>query len=389
MFATDRRGVWTPAQPTRPIRLTRRTLLRAMAVAGVGVVLSACGDDGLEPFATPAPTDASNADGLTDESSISPGSQDTTSADASADQPQTAVASATTGDQPAFDLPEPLVYLIPSPVTQGQTVLLLIEAPGAEVATMSWQGQMYSLLRQDDRFLGFFGIDANAQVGPQALGVSVWGPRGQQLLWQETVIEVLPAEWTVDDIQIDGPNAALLDPAIRQEDVTARLPHQTGLTPRLHWLGVFDPPADGAITALYGEQRSFNGGPISEYHTGIDFAGETGAPVRSANAGIVSWAGRTRRRGNGLIVDHGAGVFSGYYHLSEVLESSGVVVEQGDLIGRIGATGLATGPHLHWEVVVRGVTVNPLPWLRSLEFPDPHQELSPSSALNGANLAHG
>lgn len=361
---------------TGPTRLSRRTVLCAIAVAGAGVLLTTCGGDDLEPFAPPAaklPQDDT-------ETSVAEQIQEQASA--------TDTPAATESElEPAPALPEPRVYLIPSPAAQGQTVLLLIEAPGAEVATMSWQGQLFSLLRNENRFLGFFGIDANASVGPRALGVSVWGPNGDQLLWQETVIEILASDWTVDDIQIDGPNAALLDPSIREADESARQRFQTALTPRLHWLGVFDPPTDGAITALYGEQRSFNGGPIAEYHTGIDFGGETGSIVRAANAGIVSWAGRTQRRGNGLIVDHGAGVFSGYYHLSEVLETAGVVVEQGDVIGRMGATGLATGPHLHWEVVVRGVTVNPLPWLRLLEFPDPHQELNPSQALKTTNLA--
>ena len=287
------------------------------------------------------------------------------------------------------DPPEPLVYVIPSPASQGETVLVLIEAPGGDVASMSWQGQTLTLLRNGDRFFGFLGIDAQSPIGPQSLGIAVTGSRGQQLLWQETIIEVTRVEWTVDDIQIDGPNAALLEPAIREADHTQRSPFQSTLTPQLHWLGVFDPPAEGLITALYGEQRSFNGGPISEYHTGIDFGGETGSAITAANSGIVSWVGRTRRRGNGVIIDHGAGVFSGYYHLSEVLQTPGVVVDQGDLIARMGATGLATGPHLHWEVVVRGVTVNPLPWLRLLEFPDPAQELNPANAITATNLARG
>ena len=361
-----------------PIRLSRRTVLRAMVGVGAGVLLSACGGDDLDPFAVnrqPAP---------------SPDDDQTAQTQQQAEQ-QTQQTASQTSEQPApiIELPEPLVYVIPSPVSQGQTVLLLIEAPGAQAASMSWQGQTFSLLRNEDRFFGFFGIDANALVGPQSLGVAVWGPHGEQLLWQETVIEISAVEWTVDNIQIDGPNAALLQPAIRREDESTRLPFQTTLTPQLHWLGVFDPPADGQITALYGEQRSFNGGPIEEYHTGIDFGGETGSAVSAANSGIVSWAGRTRRRGNGIIVDHGAGVFSGYYHLSEVLQNAGAVVEQGDLIARMGATGLATGPHLHWEVVVRGVTVNPLPWLRLLEFPDPHQDLNPANALTSTNLAQG
>ena len=154
----------------------------------------------------------------------------------------------------AADLAEPLVYLMPSPASQGETVLLLIEAPGAAAASMSWQGQIFSLLRFEDRFVGFFGIDANAQVGPQSLGVAVWGPRGEQILRQETVIQISAFDWTIDDIQIDGPNAALLEPGIRESDESQRLPFQSQLTPQLHWLGFFDPPAEGQITALYGEQ---------------------------------------------------------------------------------------------------------------------------------------
>jgi hypothetical protein len=354
-------------------------VLRAFVGVGAGVLLTACGGDDLDPFAAnrqPTPPPSSDRDG----------SNQPAEEQAVVDQ---TVSQASAEVEPAVELPDPLVYVIPSPVSQGQTVLLVIEAPGAETASMWWQGQTFSLLWSEGRFLGFFGIDANAPAGPQSLGVSVWGPNGEQLLRQETVIEITAVEWTVDNIQIDGPNSALLQPSIRQEDETTRLPHQTGLTPQLHWLGVFDPPSDGQITALYGEQRSFNGGPIDEYHTGIDFGGETGSSVTAANSGVVSWAGRTRRRGNGIIVDHGAGVFSGYYHLSEVLQTAGTVVAQGDMIARMGATGLATGPHLHWEVVVRGVTVNPLPWLRLLEFPDPHQELDPANALSSTNLASG
>lgn len=365
--------------PNYPLRLSRRTVLRALVGAGAGLLLTACGGDDLDPFAA-------------DRQPTPPPSGDQDQVQQSQPQPtqsQQSVSQAPGQADPAIELPLPLVYVIPSPAAQGQTVLVLIEAPGAREASLSWQGQAFSLLKSEDRFLGFFGIDANSPVGPQSLGIAVWGPRGEQLLWQETVIEIESVEWTIDNIQIDGPNAALLQPAIRQADETTRLPFQSRLTPQLHWLGVFDPPSEGQITALYGEQRSFNGGPIEEYHTGIDFGGETGSSVTAANSGIVSWAGRTRRRGNGIIVDHGAGVFTGYYHLSEVLQTAGMVVEQGDLIARMGATGLATGPHLHWEVVVRGITVNPLPWLRLLDFPDPFQELNPTNALTSTNLAKG
>ncbi|MCY3567145.1 MAG: peptidoglycan DD-metalloendopeptidase family protein [Chloroflexi bacterium] len=363
---------------TGPLRLSRRTVLRAFVGAGAGVLLSACGGDDFDPFAETRPAATAPPVEVDEQATVQPSDQSS---------PEQAVDSARQEAAAPVVLPEPLVYILPSPVSQGETVLVVVEAPGAVSASLWWQGQSLSLLQREDRFVGFFGIDANAQVGPRALGIGVWGPDGEQLLWQETVIEVVAFDWTVDDIRIDGPNAALLDPSVRRADEDARHPHQIGQSRQLHWLGVFDPPSDGQITALYGEQRSFNGGPITEYHTGIDFGGETGSAIRAANSGIVSWAGRTRRRGNGIIVDHGAGVFSGYYHLSEVLRTPGTVVEQGTLIGRMGATGLATGPHLHWEVVVRGVTVNPLPWLRLLEFPDPFQDLNPINALDSTNLA--
>ena len=363
-----------------------------MIAGGCGALLTACGGDDFDPFA--ASGDSASRETVPPPSATAPDapeSQSVTRVPAGTDAQAQAQAQSQVASQQiqtaAEPLPAPLVYLIPSPAQQGHAVMVLIHAPGADNAAVSWLGETFSLIREEDRFMGFFGIDANAPPGPQALGVAVWAPNDQQLLWQETLIEIEAVEWTTDDIQIDGANTALLDPAIRAADHTARLPYQTGLTQQRHWLGVFDPPAEGAITALYGEQRSFNGGPIIEYHTGIDFGGESGTAIMAANSGIVSWAGRTARRGNGLIIDHGAGVFSGYYHLSEVLQTTGNVVEQGALIARMGATGLATGPHLHWEVVVRGVTVNPLPWLRILEYPDPHQELNPVDAIAATNLA--
>lgn len=389
------RGLASPDGAPRVVRIgrpwSRRAVLRAMIAGGCGALLTACGGDDFDPFAASRETAPPPNTTAPAEAEPQSAAQAAPAAEAPAQQ-QAESAAQTSQAQAAAELPplpQPLVYVIPSPARQGHAVLILVHAPGAERAAIAWLGETFSLIREDDRFMGFIGIDANAPPGPQALSVAVWAPNGQQLLWQETLIEIDAEQWTTDDIQIDPSNAALLDPAVRATDHQVRLPYQTGLTPQRHWLGVFDPPSEGGITALYGEQRSFNGGPITEYHTGIDFGGESGSPVTAANSGIVSWAGRTERRGNGLIIDHGAGVFSGYYHLSEVLQTAGAVVEQGSLIARMGATGLATGPHLHWEVVVRGITVNPLPWLRNLEFPDPNQELNPANAITATNLAAG
>ena len=367
--------------------ITRRRLLGGAAAAGISALLAACGGtEELDPFAPAA----------------QPEPEQSPPQETAAQQEPPAAAQAASGQQaPAAQaeppaqvqqaapaLPTPRVYVVPQPLTQGQALLVLVDAPGAGSAAVTWETESFALLRENDRFFGFIGVDAVASPGPAALGVGVWDPDWNQLLWMSAFIEIQQVEWTSDDIQVDAANIALLDPAVREFDRELRRPFQTELTSARHWRGVFDPPVpDGEITALYGELRSFNGGPITDYHSGIDYGGPTGSPVIAPNEGVVSWAGRTDRRGNGLIIDHGAGVYSGYYHLSEAIAEQGRRVARGQTIGLIGATGLATGPHLHWEVVVRGVTVDPIPWIRAREVPDPLAEPDPATELRGANLA--
>ena len=378
--------------------ISRRAMLRALGGAGAGLLLAACGQQGLDPFADqlpneepppPPPAQQEQQQATAQEGAEAPAQQEQAAqAVEQAEQEQSEQqAQQAQQTEPAAVLPAPLVYVTPRPTPQGNAVLIIVDSPGARNAAISWEGEAYPLLPEGDRFFGFIGIDALTPPGPVALAVAVWGPRGELLLWQETTLDIEAVDWPTEYLQIDGPNAALLAPEVESADLSARAPHQRFATPARHWTGIFDPPNDGQISAGYGALRSFNGGPISDYHRGIDYAGPIGAPITAPGSGIVSWTGRTERRGNGMIIDHGAGVFTGYYHLSEVLLEAGAVAERGAPIGRMGSTGLATGPHLHWEVVVRGVTVNPTPWLRLLEAPDPAQELDPVNAITATNLA--
>lgn len=122
------------------------------------------------------------------------------------------------------------------------------------------------------------------------------------------------------------------------------------------WLidGPFETPRPFDVTAEYGQKRVFNG-ELQSRHTGLDLRGQVGEPVLAAGRGRVVLAGDFYYSGNGVFVDHGLGVHTGYFHLSEILVSEGDMVETGDLIGRAGATGRVTGPHLHWSLWVGGV----------------------------------
>ncbi len=128
----------------------------------------------------------------------------------------------------------------------------------------------------------------------------------------------------------------------RRAAEVSRAAHET---PRL-WSGSFARPRPGRITSGFGRARVFNGS-VQSRHMGLDFAGTVGAPVRAVNRGVVRIVDDFYLGGNVVYIDHGAGLVTAYLHLSETLVSVGDTVQRGSLIGRVGATGRVTGPHLH------------------------------------------
>jgi len=141
------------------------------------------------------------------------------------------------------------------------------------------------------------------------------------------------------------PDSALqrrLDDEARRAAAVARAAHDT---PRL-WSGTFARPRPGRVTSGFGRARVFNGS-VQSRHMGTDFAGAVGAPVRAVNRGVVRLVDEFYLGGNVVYVDHGAGLVTAYLHLSQTSVAVGDTVERGAIIGRVGATGRVTGPHLH------------------------------------------
>lgn len=128
-------------------------------------------------------------------------------------------------------------------------------------------------------------------------------------------------------------------------------------TPQM-WTEPFVNPRASSITSRFGSGRVFNG-TLSSRHLGVDFSGAVGTPVRAANRGVVAVVDEFFLAGNVIYIDHGAGVATGYFHLSRALVAAGDTVEKGQRIGLVGATGRVTGPHLHWSARYGAVTVNP------------------------------
>lgn len=122
--------------------------------------------------------------------------------------------------------------------------------------------------------------------------------------------------------------------------------------------GEFDWPRRAPTSGRYGDQRVLNG-KVASVHYGLDITGPRGAPVAAANDGQVVVTRDAYLSGNTVIVWHGAGLFTAYFHLDRVLVREGQRVKKGETVGELGATGRATGPHLHWGVKVGGLYVDP------------------------------
>jgi murein DD-endopeptidase MepM/ murein hydrolase activator NlpD len=161
---------------------------------------------------------------------------------------------------------------------------------------------------------------------------------------------------TVDEKFVSPPAAALA--RIQKESDRVRAIFEA-LSPRRYWDGAFLLPVPGAVISEFGKRSVYNGQPRSP-HAGTDFVGATGTPIKAPNAGKVVLVANLYYSGNTVIIDHGMGLYSYFGHMSAFSVHEGDQVSTGDLVGKVGATGLVTGPHLHWSVRLAGTRVDPL-----------------------------
>jgi len=205
------------------------------------------------------------------------------------------------------------------------------------------------------------GIDFYAAEGAYPVRVTATDDLGRQAS-QTITVSVVAASYPVEQVQLAPGRGALLAPDIVKAERERIEPVYAQVEPAVLWTGTFTRPITTTITSQFGVRRAYNGGPPGGYHGGVDFRGEIGHPVRAAAAGRVVLAEELKVRGNMVIIDHGMGVHTGYCHLSELKVQAGDRVEQGQVIGLVGDTGLVSGSHLHWEIRIAGVTVDPLEW---------------------------
>jgi murein DD-endopeptidase MepM/ murein hydrolase activator NlpD len=267
--------------------------------------------------------------------------------------------------------PTVTVRLDPPIGAQGHTQLVyLTTSEPLRTMTATLGSRPLALDLSGSYYWAVIGYDAAAEPGSRMLAARAVDVLGNVAAVTATVPVTrfdFPIENTTgEDISLPPEIAQLLDYGTIE---TAQLDAvYAPVTPDQMWQGMFSVPVQGRQTSAFAIRRSYNGGPLGSYHGGVDIAVDAGTPVPASNRGRVVLAELLHVRGNTVIIDHGMGVYTAYFHMSQIKVQKGQMVDKGQILGLSGTTGVSTGPHLHWEMRVTGMAVDPWPWTQR-QFP--------------------
>ncbi|MFH1429182.1 MAG: peptidoglycan DD-metalloendopeptidase family protein [Candidatus Margulisiibacteriota bacterium] len=178
------------------------------------------------------------------------------------------------------------------------------------------------------------------------------------------LISIIKGKFPLSVIQIPTSKKSLAEPSQIMSEAAIIGSIFKGVTSQQYWEGKFQWPVKGSVTTPYGAARIYDNGELSWWHKGVDIYNIEGTPVVAPNSGQVVLSKDFSSHGKTIILDHGQTVYSVFNHLSQRLVNTGDFVQTGQIIGKLGSTGIATGPHLHWGLSVGNVRVNPLLWLQ-------------------------
>lgn len=249
--------------------------------------------------------------------------------------------------------------------TEGMTTEIRIRADEA-VARVEGDLEGRPLRFAADGANGYWalaGIPPDPAYRSMKLRINAADPLGNESSLERSW-PLVRTRFPTENLDFDPSIDNLANPQVRALEDARLMPIYGDSTAPKRWEGPFELPVNGPVTTDFATRRSYNGRFPEGNHAGTDFGEPLGASVRAPAAGTVAFADRVEVRGNVLILNHGAGVYSTYAHLQGFVAAVGQTVRTGDVIARVGSSGLSTGPHLHWEIWVNSANVDPLSWTR-------------------------
>lgn len=261
-------------------------------------------------------------------------------------------------------LPSPLSSLSIDLETfiQGHTTVLRANNTDGLALGGEWFGHEIHFMVEDGGLVALQGTPLEADSDSYPLTLSGTTATGASFALVQAV-RVQSGGFQRESLTLENPE--LLDSELSRAETERVNSMVADATPEKMWQGYWGAPHPyiDVINSEFGVARTYNGGAYQSFHYGVDFGGGVGIEIWAPAPGIVVFAGLMEVRGYATIIDHGWGVYTGYFHQSEILVVEGDRVEPGQLIGRVGNTGRSTGAHLHWEVWAGGVAVEPMDWL--------------------------
>jgi len=250
-------------------------------------------------------------------------------------------------------------------VAQGDA--LRIEYPheaGLRSVSIDWRNRPVPFVRSGDAWFTLVGVDLETGAGSYPATVTFRYEDGRTTRRDE-VVEVTAKEFPTTRLTVEPQYVELsAEDLERSNRESARLGEIFGrVSGEIPWTEPFDVPIPGSEGSNFGHRRVFND-EARNPHSGADIAASEGTPIRSANRGRVVETGNYFFNGNTVVVDHGLGIYAVYLHLSRIDVEIGQIVERGEVLGLVGATGRVTGPHLHWGFRVQNARVDPFSLVR-------------------------
>lgn len=256
------------------------------------------------------------------------------------------------------------------PIKQGGTgVITVTTQPGVTLGGILVDHPLRFFPTQENTQVALQGVHALLDPGVYPLRLDATLPDGSKQSYEQLIL-IVSGGYPDDPLLYVDP--ATIDPASTEPELQQLIALTTPASPTRLWTGNFISPAiayaeSTYFTSRYGNRRTYIGQgtdlSIEGFHTGLDFGGGEGFAISAPAPGVVVFAGPWTVRGNATVIDHGWGVYSGIWHQSVIQVQVGQTVNTGDVIGLVGGTGRVTGAHLHWELWVNGVQVDPLDWL--------------------------
>lgn len=267
-------------------------------------------------------------------------------------------------DPTSLPIPLSSLRLSSSAPIQGQTVSIRFTSSDEITSVQgTFLERPFTVVHENEYYYGIVAVHSFTPAGVYQLELAFETDTGKRYR-DDIRLWVGDGGYDSEAINIPEDRSDLLEPSLVQSELDRVAAVMSGFDSTRYFDGTMILPATGAITSNYGTRRSYNGSPYNTFHGGTDFGGGVGAPITAPADGVVVLAEPLIVRGNVVILDHGWGVYTGYWHLSEIGVQTGQQVQKGEVLGLLGATGLVTGAHLHWEMWVQGVQVDPMQWVQ-------------------------